>query len=543
MSTWGATLLPYFILAAEPVITKTKEASPLKLVAAVAIVIIMIVTVYMMLRSLGFDKRTPPTVVFRKIMFWFRAQVAVRTLSGKLNKAEELESKGKLGEASQIYLNNFLFDGLMSTNAKVAMHNEELLERIEEVCVRAYYDFPADRINRYREDLYDYFLVRERLLDPDGAQNVPLHRAENEERFKNSLNLSQEKSLIEGFQNMLTSVVKKLQNHMKGGARIRSKEEAQAVLREQAAERMEQAQIQQQAVAPAAPAPSAAPSLFGGASENPFGSAPASNPFDQEIASPFDDSPGDPFGGMSSSPPAAPFGSSGGDDIPNPFGSSAPIDNPIAPPTPPSSSPDDDAFGDLLSRPPEPEPAPPVPAMGAPMASGMPQPTGGFPGMAGGQPQPTGGFPGMTGGQPQPTGGFPGLGGPPANGPAGGGFPGLGAGQPQPTGGFPGLGGGQPQPTGGFPGMTGGQPQPTGGFPGFGGGQPQPTGGFPGLGGGQPQPTGGFPGMTGGQPQPTGGFPGFGSNPPQPSGFPQPTGGFPGSNPPASNNPFGNNKK
>ncbi len=572
---WSASPFAIFWLAADPI----------KILSGLVLGVVMVGIMLLILRSMGIDSQTPPAMVWRKIKLFFGALILPILASRKLKEADILEEGGKLSEALAIYLRLFDFDGMLSSNATLAIHNETLLERIEDICERTGYDFPAEQINRFREDIYDYYLVRQMHLTPVDYDGTPLHRPENEDRFKDKLNMTQERDLIKGFEHFLSTLIQRIQEHLhRGGVVARPRVKKPQVSPSQvglntpdvpmgaedsADAAGEQGDIYRNDPERALPARGFAP---------PSGHAAPpkeANPFSvDDPRSPFSESTGTlrKLTGVEEDQPSA-----------NPFASPAPA----APNANPFAQRSQDALAavnggpvmPMQARPagmaiPQPA-AMPVPAMAAP----APQPTGGFPNFgqapattpSGTFPAP-GGFPGAAPRPaapsfpqpvspqtmaPQPTGGFPGFQGPPLGGqaprPAASGFPQPMAPQPmapQPTGGFPGfqgppLGGQAPRPAApGFPQPMG--PQPTGGFPGFQGppqAAPMPPAGAP-----FPQPTGGFPGMQGpstgsmpsprpaapGFPQPTGGFPGF-QGPPQsapmpPAGspFPQPTGGFPG---------------
>tara|TARA_B100001989_G_C24546531_1_gene471165 strand:- start:1689 stop:3230 length:1542 start_codon:yes stop_codon:yes gene_type:complete len=499
-----------------------------KIIGAAILSLLLLFIVFLMLRSIGIDSKTPPSMIIRKIKLFFRSVYAPITFGKKLEKAEALEDKQNMAAALEIYISAFDFDGMLSTNAKIAIINDTILEKIEEICDRTGYTYPVERINRFREDIYDYFLVRQKYISPMDYDGTPLHRAENENRFKDEIGLAQERALTDGFEQFLTGLVKKIQKHTKSSGVV--------ILPRGQKHKADPGEVQSEMMPIEAPM-----STFNNVEEESIAPPPAQ---EEEIA--------DPFAGMSTD---SGFGESAQgnpfavEDPKDPFNEATGTINRL-----PGAEDDlaqaDSAFGSLLSKKEEPIPAPPQPA-------GMPQPTGGFPGF--GNPQPPAP---AQGGFPQPTGGFPGFGNQQAPAPTP-----PPTGMPQPTGGFPGFGQQPPAPAqGGFPQQTpppqAGFPQPTGGFPGFGqqppaptpppaqGGFPQPTGGFPGLGQQPPAPAqGGFPQQTpppqGGFPQPTGGFPGFGQQQPpaQQGGFPQPTGGFPGLGNPQAPNPWGDNNK
>lgn len=527
-SSWALALTGSLLFAA--------KAS--KIMGAIGVLVVLLFIIYLMIRSLGFNSKTPPKMVLRKLSVVLRSFYAPLFYPRKLNAANELHDAGKLAEALEIYLNVFDFDGLTSSRAEIAIHNDTVLEYIEEICEQTSYDFPSERINRFREDLYDYFLVKTKYLAATDYDQTPLHRPENEDRFKDDLNLSKESELIEGFEHFLTTLCSKIEQHLKQGAQVLPRGT-------KTSKPKPEAQAQFAADTPATPADPFAASAPAG----PFGGTGESAQVD--LPPP----PADPFGGN-----ANPFG--GADEPaeigspPDPFASSAPAGDVAAPAglfgDGQASDADPFSFNDPLDPyhdatgvmhklpgaaedPPAAAAPPPPPVGDGTQMTPMPAPP-----------------PGLGTSVPQPTGGFPGLGAPNSGIPA----PPAPSGFPQPTGAFPGFGDAPaaPQPTGAFPGTApgGGFPQPTGAFPGFGNqgapAAPQPTGAFPGmggapmtppLGGGFPQPTGGFPGFqqappaapTGGFPPPAGGgFPGGGApmTPPAGGGFPQPTGGFPG---------------
>lgn len=545
---------------------------------------------YWILRSIGIDRNTPPSMIWRKVLAFARSFYRPIFLKGRWKKAAQCEESQKWDAAVEMYVQLFDYDGLLSSRANIAIHNDRCLEHVEDICKRVGYPYPADRINRLREDIYDYFLVKMKYLAPSDYDGSALIRAENEHRFFDKLNLRQEEQFIEDFREFFESFAAKLKHHILSGAppvvtpvipKPASAGESVEISNISLHDNMDSRDSQwaeehtgsdlaiPQEAKPSMLAP--APSIFGGGR--------------------VEEAPLPP-------PPDLFAGSRGGFTAePNPFS----LDDPRVPHL--------DATGRLHKLPGAGEDrafqanpqesrksSPPISdtarlGLSSPPSSSasaaFPQPTGGFPGFAAGpaapiaSPQPTGNFPGFGGNvtapaaqavqvapkapvAPQPTGNFPGLG--------------IGATPfastpmapitPQPTGGFPGfanapsVGPGTPSPAPSFP-------QPTGGFPGFGTGSPapapnfpQPTGGFPGLGQGKPpqtpspsainfpQSTGGFPGFGGNPvspvastiPQPTGGFPGFGqSGGTSPlSGVPvapQPTGGFPGFSAPANARP------
>lgn len=566
----GAALLENVLFAAET--TKNVNYVGVAVIGALLLVIIVL-----MLRSLGFNSKTPPSMVFRKMLVFIKSFYAPILLGKKLAKGEELHDNGKLAEALDVYLSVFYFDGLTSTRHQIAIHNESILERIEEVAEETSYTYPLDRISRFQDDLYDYFLVKMKYLAPSDYDGTPLHRPENEERFRDKLNLSQERQLIESFEHFLTTLVHKIQQHIKSGAKILPRGTRTSAPRE-AIPPMEEAFVSTDtpsaSMDPFGSAPSEGqevgppPDLFGG-STSLFGEAEQAEELPSPPADPFA-SPVDPFGHSSSGPAVE---VSAPDDLfaqedQNPFSINDPHDpfnestgvlhklpgavedQGLLPPAPVERN----TQGSVQAIQPPTIPQPSIPSM--PAVPG-PQPTGGFPGLGAPTVAPpmtapmTPPGPAMnhpTGGFPQPTGGFPGFAAPTNNfaaTPTNNGFPGLGPGQvgqtpqaPQPTGGFPGFNASNPvaQPTasGAFPnvGINSGMPQPTGGFPGF---TAPSVAAVPPLSAGMPQPTGGFPGFTGS----SAGLPAMNTG-----GFPQPTGGFPGfaaSNPnaaPLPPNPF-----
>ncbi len=528
-----------------------------KIIFGFLVALVLLAIVYWMLRSIGIDRNTPPSMVGRRIMSFFRSTYRPLLMGGYWKRAARLEENSKFDGAVDVYLQLFDFDGLINTRASIAILNDRVLEHLEELCVQVGYPFPTQRIDRLREDIYDYFLVKQKYLAPSDFDGTELIRPENEHRFSEKLNLSQEYSLVDGFRNFLESFARKLKQHILSGAPpIVTAEQQQAA---------------QHSLEMSVPDNGALPSSMAFESIDPFGvSRPISG---DEIAAPADlfnppvleasqppaltPAPGIFGAGVSTDAPLPPppdsFVSGPGMTAPSvggpPVGGppSLPVDaNPFSfddPRVPhheatgrlhklPGSE-DDSPF---QSGPPSEEEATqtgpaPIPASAPP---GFPQPTGGFPGFAS-QPQPTGGFPGFSS---QP----PGSATPPPNVSGAPGFP-------QPTGGFPGFSSQPPGPAT-TPSGTPGFPQPTGGFPGFNSqppgpatspsgapGFPQPTGGFPGFSSQPPGPATPPPNVSGapGFPQPTGGFPGFASLPPGPvtpppsgGGFPQPTGGFPG---------------
>ncbi|TNE44227.1 MAG: hypothetical protein EP343_31235 [Deltaproteobacteria bacterium] len=535
---WELIQNPNFLFAA--------KAS--KVILAIVVAIGLLGIVYWMLRSLGIDRNTPPSMILRKLYGFLRSFYRPFLSGGKWKKAAKWEEKKKYDAAVDIYLDLFDFDGLTSSRASIAIHNDRCLEHLEDVCKVVGYPFPNDRINRLREDIYDFFLVKQKYLSPTDYDGTELTRPENEQRFSDKLNFSQEQALVDGFRNFMQSFTAKLKKHIISGA-------PPIVTPEDSAVSVSNVNMDS-VVNPFEAGGNPAPAVFEPPAD-PFGSSP---PVEAEI--PLPEPPGIFGQAQQDAPLPAP---------PDPFGAPPAGQQPAslgAPPMPPSEPnpfsiddprvPHHEATGRIHKLPGEHDDF--VQDSPAESTQIAPMPTPGGPGMAGGPgfPQPTGGFPGfggapatpnppMTPAFPQPTGGFPGLGAGPATPP-----PGVAPSAPQPTGGFPGFAGtpGTPIP-GSQPPGTPGFPQPTGGFPGFAGAPatpnpaatpafPQPTGGFPGFAAGPNTPTpGSQPPGAPGFPQPTGGFPGFaagpatpppnpGSQPPGAPGFPQPTGGFPG---------------
>lgn len=535
-----------------------------KVILAIVVAIGLLGIVYWMLRSLGIDRNTPPSMILRKLHGFLRSFYTPVLSGGKWKRAAKWEEKKKYDAAVDIYVQLFDYDGLLSSRASIAIHNDRCLEHLEDVCKVVGYPFPTDRINRLREDIYDFFLVKQKYLAPTDYDGTELTRPENEQRFSDKLNLTQEQALVDGFRNFLQSFSAKLKKHIISGAPpiVTPEDPSQSVAvsnvdLENVVNHYEGG-VSEAISAPPLPAPS-----------DPFG-APAA------VEAPLPEPPGIFGANQSDAPLPAP---------PNPFGNAvsqpAELGAPPAPPMPSAPEPnpfsiDDprvphhEATGRIHKLPGQEEDHISSPAESTQIAP-MPQPgNAGFPGGPG-FPQPTGGFPGMgstpptpnpaaaaTPAFPQPTGGFPGFAGPPPTP-----NPGMAPSTPQPTGGFPGLTGGigTPAPGSQPPGAPN-FPQPTGGFPGFGGAPatpnpaatpafPQPTGGFPGFAGGPGTPApGSQPPGAPNFPQPTGGFPGFGgapatpnpagpaSQPPGAPGFPQPTGGFPGFGAPGTPPPF-----
>lgn len=549
-------------------------ASLTKVLWGLLLVVGLLAIVYWMLRSIGIDRNTPPSMVWRKVLAFVRSFYRPLLIRGQWKKATQLEESQKLDGAVDIYVQIFDYDGLLSSQVSIAIHNDRCLEHVEEICKRVGFPYPAERINRLREDIYDYFLVKLKYLSPSDYDGTPLIRAENEHRFFDKLNLRQEEQFIEDFREFFESFSTKLKRHIASGAPpIEAPVVSTASYPDMAA-----------GTAGASVSESYGMGSFDGAG---FGNAGMSQPVSQPIVAPLPAAPGI-FGSNRVEdaplpPPPDLFGGSGFSGEANPFA----LDDPRMPhheatgrlhklPGVADDTPFHQGLRDVelpLQEEPTrqgPIPKPPVQPTLRPVNPGLggPQPTGGFPGLSlGGTPaapafpQPTGGFPGLGQGAPtpavaqvspsafpQPTGGFPGFA---AQGNPFSAAPSAAPSTPQPTGGFPGFAkpthpaptpapgtGSQPpgapnfpQPTGGFPGFAGGSaapapsfPQATGGFPGFGSNIPispaspapasfpQPTGGFPGFGQGGNVPTSGAPSF----PQPTGGFPGFGGAPPRP---------------------------
>ncbi len=589
MSVLGSSFLQSMIANHHPFLF-VAAMSASKIIGSVVLLLFLLFVGYLILRSMGIDHHTPPSMIFRKIRLFFRSFFAPFLYKKRFAQAEALDKKGQVAEALDIYLSLFDFDGLLASNANIAIQNDTILERIEDICDRTGYEFPAEQINRFKEDIYDYFLVRQKYLSPADYDGTPLHRPENEKRFKQNLNLQQEQALIEKFEQFLTTLVTKLKKHsQKDGIVIRPKSDQPkmgspdvfAVEEEMPASNAPMAsfasqealqsplsassqQVEEEEVAdpfaglgPASASASVEDSSDPFASQNPFAVEDPKDPFKEvtgtinKLPGPADDpSPiaasSDPFAGISSSntnqPPATPAPASPSSSS---FPSSTPTSseppqsfppNPFTTPQPTGGFP---GFGNSSPAPTPSSPSLPSPAP-TPAPTSMPQPTGGFPGF--GQTQPSAPNPLLNQNplQPQqPTGGFPGFNQPPTPAP---GFPPP-ANNPfaPPQQQNPSVGPAFSTPSGTFGSVPAPPtPQPTGGFPGFTSqppapnptpaptSMPQPTGGFPGF---TPQPPAPAPAPTSsmpGMPQPTGGFPGFGQPTPPPNpGFPPQNQPFP----------------
>ncbi len=466
---------------------------PGKVAGIVIISLISVGILIWLLRSLGIDRNSPPDMIWRKIRVLFLSYFGPIVGSKKWKEAERLEKEGKYSQALKIYFSLLELDAFMSSSATLAVHNDTVLEKIEEICEKVGYPFPEEQLSRLREDIYDYYLVKQKVLSPSEYDSSLLNRPENEARFEDKISLVQEKKLIDNLRDFLSSFIEKVIHHIESGA----------------------PPIQKKEKKPELPLPE----------EKPGGlPLPSNAPFQQSGQSPLGEEPSSVTQPPISEPALSksPFPSSDGAEE---------EDEPLrdeegtalsAPPPPPevakklfSSSSSlfsaeekkeeaDDPFAKLLSNsgdkaeesqqspqnspqqnePPKISPPPTSQSsaqISAPIPSNSPEsPNIKIGGQNSGAPQPTGGFPGIQNQNspfPQPTGGFPGV--QNQNSPF-----------PQPTGGFPGVQnqGARPQPTGGFPGIQN-QNSPF----------PQPTGGFPGIQNQNspfPQPTGGFPGMT-----------------------------------------------
>jgi hypothetical protein len=487
MSSWGFSLLLSLPFA----------VSRGRAVSAVIVGSLLLLILLVMFHSMEWTRGTSPSLMLRKFWAWLRGLSPPGFARKMLKRGEEFLKKGEWLKAVDLYVKNFDFDGMMSSNARIAMKNEAILSQLEILCLQVDYAFPAKQSGRLREDISDYFTVRKKYLTPTEFHGEELNRAMNEDRFKDELNHFLEARLVGAYIEFFNEFIRRLREHIAENGPFAPQPEmlSQGVFGDNMEEPDPFAQDEMETVAPFAGA-----AMGGGENMlNPSSYAPPVDSPYEDTQSPFGvDDPVDPFRdqtgtihrlsgpndapqeattagfpsappeGFTSSPPPANLFDSGAAPT---FPSSSPETGfPSAPSegfasSPPPASP----FGSLSSSSPEmaeestligKAPASPFASSSSPFSSASsPAPSTG-----------SGGFPSPTSTESSPPSGS-------------GGFPGLGSGsspfasQPSGSGGFPGLGSSNPfesksnSSSGGFPSIAGSSsgpfPSPTGSFAGF----------------------------------------------------------------------------
>ena len=154
-----------------------------KVFLGILVALFLLGILYWMLKSIGIDRNTPPSMVWRKFLSVLRSYFRPILTSGHWKKAARLEENKKYDAAVDVYMGLFDFDGLINARASIAIRNDTVLEHLESICVQVGYPFPNQRISRLREDIYDYFLVKQKIQSPTDFDGTALIRAENEHRF------------------------------------------------------------------------------------------------------------------------------------------------------------------------------------------------------------------------------------------------------------------------------------------------------------------------------------------------------------------------